>query len=270
MDAIRPARRIAVVSARADGASTMALGLAAVLSASGRTALVDGNFANGDLAAFLDLEDSKTLYHLAYNAQLAPVSDADLRDHLQWHAGLAVLPGITHPRHQDQITAPFLAGLLQTVGTQFATVVIDAGRSGARPVSEIPSDLVLWPVVPRPLGMAAFDRAYRVLEEGGAPWLARVQLIVNRTSGESLTGVAAFLQTEYGLPVAGEIPDCPAFWLRAELSHSLRALAVPVGDRQRYVRAYGEEAIRTREALEAVTNRLAPAPVAGTVSGWPR
>src|SRR6202140_3892961 len=105
MESGQPGQLIAIVSARSDGATSLALGLAAV-SARHRTVLVDLNRDNAEVATFLNADESKTLYHLAYNAQLAAITEIELREHLQWKDGFAVLPGITDQRQAGQITPP--------------------------------------------------------------------------------------------------------------------------------------------------------------------
>ncbi len=265
MEAPRNPRVITIISARAEGATTLSLGLAAVLGARGRTALVDLNLESGDLATFLDLDESKTVYHLAYNAQLAPVGDEDLRQHLQWHDGFAVLTGITHPQHRKQVQSHFLGGLIDVLGAQFESVLIDGGRLQGSMPPELTAGSVVWVLVPRPLGMAAFDRTYRALEDVNAPWLHKAQVVLNRVSSQTLAEVASFIRAEYGLTVLGEVADCPEFWSQAELAHSLRALSGPIFDRRRFVRAYGEGARRMRTDLELLAERLtaaAPALVA--------
>jgi len=256
----RPTQAITIVSARSEGASTLSLGLAAVLGARGRTALVDLNLESADLATFLDLDASKTVYHLAYNAQLAPVSDEDLRQHLEWHDGFAVLPGITHPQHRKQVHPHFIGSLFQALGTQFEALLIDGGRLHVSLPSELTAGKVLWVLVPRPLGMAAFDRTFRALEDVNTPWLTKAQVVLNRVSPQTLGEVTSFIRMEYGLAVLGEVSDCPEFWSQAELDHSLRALSGPIDDRRRFVRAYGEGAFRMRADLELLAERLSAAP----------
>ncbi len=270
MDSVHASQPISVVSARADGATTVSLGLAAVLGARSRTVLVDLNLENRDVAPFLDLEETKTVYHLAYGAQLAPIADEELLQHLQWHDGFAVLPGITHPHHREQITPHFVSSLLQALRGQFEHLVVDAGRIRPSLPDDAVAGTVLWVVSPRPLGMAAFDRAYRALEEANTPWLPQTHVVLSRMSADALAEVPNFIRTEYGLSVLAELPDCPRFWSRAELSHSLRALSVPMTDRSRLARTYGEEALRLRSGLEALVTRLSvPAPAAQTVTATP-
>ena len=266
MESGQPGQLIAIVSARSDGASSLALGLAAVMGARHRTVLVDLNRDNAEVATFLNADESKTVYHLAYNAQLAAITEIELREHLQWHDGFAVLPGITDPRQAGQITPLFIGNLLQILRKEFEVVLVDGGRLRQSLPSALGAGSVLWVVAPRPLGLGAFERAYRAVEEVTHPTL-NLQVVLNRVSPQSLADVATFVRSEYGLPVLGEVPDCPNFWSRAELAHSVRGLSTPIVDRPRALRAYGEEAIPMRAALEALVERITePAVSAATAS----
>ena len=266
MESGRPGQLIAIISARSDGATSLALGLAAVLGARHRTVLVDLNRDNAEIATFLNADESKTVYHLAYNAQLAAITEIELREHLQWQDGFAVLPGITDQRQAGQITPPFMGNLVQVLRKEFEVVLVDGGRLRQSLPSALSAGRVLWVVAPRPLGLAAFERAYRAVEEVTHPTL-NLQVVLNRVSPQSLADVATFVRSEYGLPVLGEVPDCPNFWSRAELAHSVRGLSTPIVDRQRALRAYGEEAIPMRAALEGLVERITePAVSAATAS----
>jgi Flp pilus assembly CpaE family ATPase len=247
---------ITIISARADGATTLSLALAAVLGARDRTALLDLNMLNSEVASFLDLDESSTVYHLAYNAQLGPITDEELRGHLQWHDGFALLPGIVDPFHREQVGQHFVGSLVAAVQRQFTSVVVDAGRADVSLPPVLAAGTVLWVVAPRPVGMAAFDRAYRVLDSTNSRWVDRVKVVLNRVSAETFAEVPGFIAAEYGLQVLAEVAECPRFWSRAELDHSLRALTGPVGDRRRFVLAYGEEALRVRTDLEVLVERL--------------
>jgi MinD superfamily P-loop ATPase len=257
---------IAILSARSDGATSLALGLATLMGARHRTVLVDLNRDNPEIATFLNADESKTVYHLAYNAQLAAITEIELREHLQWHDGFALLPGITDQRQAEQITPLFMGSLLQVLQKEFEIVLVDAGRLRRSLSSAFTTGSVLWVVAPRPLGLAALERAYRAVEEVTHPTL-NLQVVLNRVSAQSLADVATFVRAEYGLPVLGEVPDCPSFWSRAELAHSVRGLSTPMVDRQRALRAYGEEAVPMRAALKGLVERITqPAASAVTAS----
>ncbi|MDQ6877322.1 MAG: hypothetical protein M3082_06420 [Candidatus Dormibacteraeota bacterium] len=248
---------VTVVSARADGATVISLGLAAVASSKARTVLVDFNLQNSEVATFLDLDESRTIYHLAYAAQLAPINSDDLREHLQWRDGLAVLPGIGHPLQREQVTRHFLVELARALHEQFDLIVIDAGRVRPDLPHELASGVVLWVVSPQPRGLAALDRNWRVLAEPRVSWLDRVQIVLNQVSEIGLIDVPAFLRAEYGLSVSGQVRDCPEYWRGAELAHSLRPLTVPMTDGRRFVRLYGEQSPHVRADLEALAQRVA-------------
>ena len=266
MESGQPGQLIAIVSARSDGATSLALGLAAVLGARHRTVLADLNRDNAEIATFLNADESKTVYHLAYNAQLAAITEIELREHLQWQDGFAVLPGITDQRQAEQITPLFMGNLLQVLRKEFEVVLVDGGRLRQSLPPALSASNVLWVVAPRPLGLAAFERAYRAVEEVTHPTL-NLQVVLNRASAQSLADVATFVRSEYGLPVLGEVPDCPNFWSRAELAHSVRGLSTPIVDRQRALRAYGDEAVPMRAALEGLVERITqPAASAVTAS----
>ena len=250
-----PGQLIGIMSARSDGATSIALGLAGVFGAKQRTILVDLNPDNPEIAAFLDVDESKTVYHLAYSAELAAITERELHDHLQWHDGFAVLPGITDPVQWKQITPLFLGNLLQVLRSEFQTVLVDAGRLRQGLPPGLSSGMVLWVAAPRPLGLAAFERSYRAVDDVTHAGL-NVQVVLNQVSSRSLADVAAFIRAEYGLPVLAELPDCRDFWMRAELAHSVRSLSIQLVDRQRALRAYGEEVFSIRAALEALAERL--------------
>jgi len=129
------------------------LGLPPASLARARTLLIDLNLDCPEVAPLLDTGCSKTIYHLAYNAQLAPVSPDELEDHLGWRDGLAVLAGITHPEHAERITDHFLSGLLEAASGRFEHVVMDLGRLRVSLANPLTSTTLLWVVQPSPLGM---------------------------------------------------------------------------------------------------------------------
>lgn len=246
----QPARLIAIASARPDGATTLALGLAGVLSRTERTLLIDLNVERAEIAPLLDIDESRTVYHLAYNAQLSPVTQEELEDLVVWREGLAVLPGVADPAQGEQIRTHFVAGLIEAAQAGFNHVVCDLGRIGPDMPSAAVDGLFLWVVAPTPLGIWAFDRAFRQAHEANANWLGHVRPVVNQQAADSLDGVSGYLSREYGLHVLGDLPYESNFWRRQQISHSLRALNVEIRDRARFERAYGPEACRTRDALE--------------------
>jgi len=256
------ASTIAVVSARPDGATCLAVGLAAAFSADARSLLIDLNLDRPELAALLELDERQNLYHLAYNAQLAPAGPEDLEEHVRWRDNLAVITGITHPMHRARISDLFVDGMLSTAQQKFEHVTVDLGRARGQIPTSLASGALLWCVTPSPLGLAAFDRCYRLLEEERCDWLDSVQVVVTRVADDSLAAADRFLEREYRVRVVASIPHCPGYWRQVEISHSLRALTVPLMDRGRYLRAYGPDALRTKESLLALAERLAAAQLA--------
>jgi Mrp family chromosome partitioning ATPase len=241
---------IAIASARPDGSTTLALGLAGLLSRTERTLLVDLNLERAEIAPLLDIDESRTVFHLAYNAQLSPVTQQELEDNVVWREGLAVLPGVADPAQAEQVRSHFVTGLIGAAQAGFKHVVCDIGRIRPDLPAAAVADLFLWVVAPTPLGIWAFDRAFRHAREAEAPWLGQVQVVVNQQAPDALDGVSGYLSREYRLHVLGDLSYEPNFWRRQQLSHSLRALNVEIRDPARYQRAYGPEALGTREALE--------------------
>ena len=250
---------VGVFSARADGATTIAIGLAAVLSGRARTLLIDLNLDSPEIAPLLDLETSRSVFHLAYNAQLAPVAGEELEEHVSWRDGLAVLPGLIKPDQAEHISDHFLTGLLEAAGERFQHVVLDLGRVRSGFSAPVTAGELCWVVTPTPLGMDALERHFGRLEEAGCSWLKRTRLVLNRVREESLVGADRYAETEYGLATAASIPDAPDYWRRVELQHSPRALSVRDPEHPRYLKAHGENALVERRALEALAGTLASA-----------
>jgi MinD-like ATPase involved in chromosome partitioning or flagellar assembly len=249
---------IGVFSARADGATTIAVGMAAVLSARARTLLIDLNLDSPEIAPLLDLDASRNVFHLAYNAQLAQVAGDELEEHVAWRDGLAVLPGLLKPDQAERISDHFLTGLMQAAGQRFQHVVIDLGRvRSGLPAPMTAADLC-WVVIPSPLGMDALERSFGRLEEAGYDWLKRTRIVLNRVHAGSLAGADRYAATEHGLATAASIPDTPDYWRRVEVQHSPRALSVPEPEHPRYKKVHGDQALVARRAIEALTASIVP------------
>ena len=245
-----------IFSARADGATTVSVGLAAVLSQSSRTLLIDLNLQLSEVAALLDLDSSRNLFHLAYNAQLAPVDGDDLEGHLSWRDGIGVLPGIRKPEHAESISDHFISGLLEAATKRFDNVVLDLGRVRDELPAAVSSGQLLWVVSPTPLGMDALDRRYWQLDDAGPSWLQSARIVLNRVNESSLVGTDRYIEREYELKVAGTIPDTPDFWRRVDLQHSPRALNASDPKHPRYRKTHGEQALLARQAFEQLAEAL--------------
>jgi Mrp family chromosome partitioning ATPase len=73
---------VGVLSARPDGATSVALGLAARLSAHRRVITIDLSLHRPEVAALLNLDESAGVHRLASRSRLAGVTGADLSGHL--------------------------------------------------------------------------------------------------------------------------------------------------------------------------------------------
>lgn len=249
-------RVVSVVSARPDGATSLAVGLASLLASNSRTLLIDLNLDRPEVAALLDLDERRTIYHLAYGAQLAAVSRADLEANLVWHEGLAILVGPARAEQRDALSEHFVQGLLEQAASTFDHVIVDIGRARPGLPQAATSGDVLWVVVPRGLGMAALERSWRELSDANVSWPSTAGVVLNRVDHHAFSGADHFIKREYGLQVAATMPQAPEFWRGVELGHSLRALSVPLEDERNYVNRYGSEALETRRALEHLTGAL--------------
>ena len=261
MDARRPAcpAVLSLFSARPDGATTVALGLAAALARDRRVLVVDRAFEREEVAAQLDLAERPGLYELAYRSRLAPVSGDELEAHVQWRDGVGVVPGITSPAHREEITDHFMDALLTTATANFDCVLVDLGRVPAALPSALLQGRLLWVVNPTPLGMWALDRAFRRLEADDLPWRSAVEIVLNQMEELRFPHLDRFIAHKYGLGVAGELPWAPGYWRGVAWRHSVRALSSSLPDGDRFRRTYGVEAERTRRAFRRLAGVVAPA-----------
>ena len=251
---------IGVFSARADGATSVAIGLAAVLAARARTLLIDLNLDNPEVATILDLDPEIGIFDLAYKAQLAPVDRDELEQHTGFRDRIAVLPGIKHRDDARRITGHFMSGLLEAASRRFEHVVIDLGRMPSSLGDAADSGRLLWVVTPSPRGTAALERRYWEAERRGEEWLKKASIVVNRNNERAFAGFERYAAEEYGLSTAGSLPDAPDFWTRVDLQHSAQALNVAETHTAdpRYEKHHGPQALTTRRAFETLAESLAP------------
>ena len=251
---------VGVFSARADGATSVAIGLAAVLAARARTLLIDLNLENPEVATILDLDPEVGIFDLAYKAQLAPVDRDELEQHTGFRDRIAVLPGIKHRDDVRRITPHFMSGLLEAALRRFEHVVIDLGRLPPSLGDSMDSGRLLWVVTPSPRGTAALERRYWEGERQGEEWLKKARIVVNRHNERAFAGFERYAGEEYGLSTAGSLPDAPDYWTHVDLQHSVEALNVAETHTAdpRYEKQHGPQALTTRRAFEALAESLAP------------
>ena len=251
---------IGVFSARADGATSVAIGLAAVLAARARTLLIDLNLDNPEITTILDLDPEVGIFDLAYKAQLAPVDRDELDQHTGYRDRIAVLPGIKHRDDAGRITGHFISGLLDAALRRFEHVVIDLGRQPASLGDAMGSVGLIWVVTPSPRGTAALERRYWEAERQEEEWLKKASIVVNRHNERAFAGFERYADEEYGLSAVCSIPDAPDYWTHVDLQHSVEALNIAethLAD-PRYEKQHGPQALTTRRAFEALAESLAP------------
>ena len=259
---------ISVISARPDGSTSLALALATSLSEAHQVLLIDLNLERPEVATLLDVDGSPNVFQLAYQSRLGVVRPEDLQAHVQWHDGVGVLAGSwTSPWQREEIGVPFIDGLLETAALGFDHVVLDLGRPSATLPPAVQASTIVWVVTPSPLGLAALDSSMSELDAVGCEWTASAKVVLNRVSDRGWRSAGRFIEREYGMEVAGEVPLAPDFWLAVELSHSLRALRVPIPDRKRFIRAYGTDAWLVRQAIDRLAETLPkPRPAASAAA----
>jgi Mrp family chromosome partitioning ATPase len=250
---------VSVFSARPDGATSIAAGLAAVLSRTARVLLIDLCAHGPEVAPLLDVEDSPNVYELSFLARLTPVSASDLEAQVQWRDGVGVLAGNwPQPEQREEITDVFVEGLMTTAASRFDHVIVDLGRPRATLPPALAGGVLLWVVTPSPLGMAALDRTVASLHEQEAVWLSSAKVVLNRVDERSWRDVERFIELEYRMPVVAQVPLADECWRALEKRHSLAPFCVPAPDRKRHQRDYGSDAWRIRQALEDLAQVLLP------------
>ncbi len=250
---------LGVFSARADGATTVAIGLAAVMAAKARTLLIDLDLDNPEIATILDVDPEVGIFDLAYKAQLAPVERDELEQHTGVRDRIAVLPGINRRDDVDRITPHFLSGLIDAASRHFEHVVIDLGRMPTL-TAAVELDRLLWVVTPTARGTAALERRYWEAEREDAAWLKKAALVVNRHNGRAFTGFERYAADEYGLSTGGTLPETTDYWTRVDLQHSVDALnmaEIHTAD-PRYEKHHGAQALTARRAFDVLSESLTP------------
>ena len=249
---------VSVFSARPDGATSVAVGLAAVLSQTSRVLVMDLCQHGPEVAPLLDVEDSPNVYELSFLARLSPVSGSELESHVQWRDGLGVLAGIWPAGQREEITDAFVDGLVSAAASRFDHVIVDLGRPRPTLPPALAGGVLTWVVSPSPLGMAALDHTVGAMREQNASWLRSASVVLNRVDERSWRDVERLIELEYGMRAVAKLPLADECWRALEKGHSIAPFSVPVTDRRRHQRTYGSDAWRTRQALEELAHVLVP------------
>jgi MinD-like ATPase involved in chromosome partitioning or flagellar assembly len=112
MNVAKASSVVYVCAARPDGATTVTIGLSGVAAAESRVLAVDANVQRAELAALLNLDETPSIYELAYQSRLSPVGADALESHVQWRDGVGVLPGVASQDEGEEVSGPFMEGLL--------------------------------------------------------------------------------------------------------------------------------------------------------------
>lgn len=250
---------LTVFSARPDGATSIAVGLAAARSRTARVLLIDLHDQMPEVGPLLDVQDSPNVQELSVVSRLAPVSASDLEASVQWRDGVGVLAGTWPPiAVGSEITNAFIDSLMATALARFDQVIVDLGRPQPNLAASLADGVLVWVVAPSPLGMAALDRTVLGLETRGCRWIPSAQVVLNRVDERSWRDVERFIDLEYRMRVVARVPLAEGCWRGLEQTHSLAPFCTPVADRRRFERAHGGDAWRSREALERLAAALMP------------
>lgn len=245
-----------IVSARPDGATALAISLAARLSTAERTLLIDLNLDRPEIGALLDLSAGTTLHHLAHNSKLGPVSASELAGAVVWRDGLACLAGVSAASDAVLVTELFVGGLLEAAARDFDRVVLDLGRVRADLVAASAVDDLLCAVRPSPMGLWAFDRTWRELDVEAIAWRGALRPVLNRVDDRALDGVDRYIELESSLRISGRLPECRALFEAIEYHHALRELLAPDIDARRFVKVFGGDVLAYRNSVDQLAATL--------------
>ncbi len=245
-----------VVSARPDGATALAISLAARLSTVRRALLIDLNLDRPEIGPLLDLNATTGLHQLSHNAKLGPVSSSELSEAVVWRDGLACLSGMPAAPDSALVTELFVSGLLDAASQDFDHVILDLGRLQPGLVGASSIDQLFCALRPSPIGLWAFDRAWRVLDLEATPWRESLRPVLNRVDDRALDGVERYVELETGLRVAGALPECSAIFTGIEYQHALRDLLAPDVDERRFVKVFGADVLAYRRAVDGLAETV--------------
>lgn len=210
---------IALVSGKgAPGTTTVAIGLAAVLGAKGRSVLlIDGDLRGGSIGPFLDLDPRRGLSGLS----VGPIDRlAGVLDELQDGPGFSILTGIERPEAQERLAPERIAGAVTALRERFDVILIDAGEtlsgvtSAAGAAFLRPAERILLVTTADLLGLWNARASLRFVTDSlGVPPEA-ASAVVNRRNGSGEYGPLE-VERALGVRVVAAIPDDPRAARRA-------------------------------------------------------
>lgn len=244
----------------APGTTTIAIGLAATLGASGRNVLlIDGDLRGGSICACLDLDPRRGLAGLSIGT--GDRSQAVL-DELQEGPGFSVLAGVERPEAQERLLPERISSAIATLQERFDVILIDAGETISGVTSSTgaafvrPAERVLLVTTADLLGLWNARSCLRFIAESlGVPPEA-ASTVISRRSGTEQYG-AHEVERALGLRVLVAIPEDLRAARRAQVEQT------PIGG-------------RAAHALAELASQLAGAdgieqrPVTREVSAWRR
>jgi MinD-like ATPase involved in chromosome partitioning or flagellar assembly len=206
-------RVIALLSGKgAPGVTTVAIGLAAVLSERGRrVVLVDADLRGGNVGPYLDLDPRRGLVGLAFGRNGASAA-GPVEVELQEGPGFMVLAGVERPDSGLSVSAELVTAAVTTLRETFDDVLVDAGEVVAGASSRA-SDAILRGA-DRLLVLVGADlvalwnarAVLRYLREGVGVAAEAMGVVLNRREGREHYA-AEEVERALGLPVLALLPE---------------------------------------------------------------
>ncbi len=202
---------IALVSGKgAPGTTTVALGLAAVVSSTGRSVLlIDGDLRGGAVGPYLDLDPRRGLSGLSVGPSERPQR---VLDELQAGQGFSVLTGIERPEALERLLPERITGTVFALRERFDLILIDVGETLSGVTSAVgaaflrSAERVLLVTTADLLGLWNARASLRFVTESlGVPPEA-ASAVVNRGNGSDQYG-AHEVERALGIRVVAEIPE---------------------------------------------------------------
>lgn len=249
-----------VSSKGAPGTTTIAIGLAATLGATGRKVLlIDGDLRGGSICACLDLDPRRGLAGLS----IGPGDRSQgVFDELQEGPGFSVLAGVERPEAQERLLPERISSAIATLRERFDVILIDAGETISGVTSATgaafvrPAERVLLVTTADLLGLWNARSCLRFVTESlGVPPEA-VSTVISRRSGTEQYG-AHEVERALGTRVLVAIPEDRRAARRAQVEQT------PIGGRAAHALAELASRLSGADGIE-------PQPVSRESSAWRR